>query len=172
VQIKNIEILVHPNCCQIYTPNLPLHDRQRDLLDIWNARVEAILKDKESILIYYSFLPNSCLDTLANKYSQILKDRFIPFNFMDTLNKSEFNELFKSRGITYSSIDTKIIVYGEIFEQCVFANGWQTQLGLNIPNSNIQYCKENSLTYQDSIIIDRWKRRLMIEQIYFNKPKI
>ena len=172
MQIKNIEILVHPNCCQIYTPNLPLHDRQCDLLDIWNARVEAILKNKNSILIYYSFLPDSCLDTLANKYSQILKDRFIPFNFMDIPDKNEFNELFKNRGITYNPIYTKIIVYGEIFEKCVFANGWQTQLSLDIPNSNIQYCKKDSLTYQDSIIIDRWKCQLMIEQIYFNKPKI
>lgn len=181
--IKRIDILVHPDYYQMGVSYLPLHERQLELRTIWNKRLETIIENKESILIHFSYLSRKRLfsgladtSTIENKIElnevervknclNTLGKRFIPFGFLEIPGEDEFKEIFKAHDITYNPSETKIKVYGEIFEVCVEAWGYQTGLALSIPKSNIEYCSEYSLTYSDCGEIDNWRFSSLVKTI-------
>lgn len=183
MQINQIDVLIHPDYYQMGVSYLPLHERQLELRTIWNKRIESIVENKESILLHFSYLSRKRLfsglaDTtiIENKIElnevervknclKTLGKRFIPFGFLAIPDEDDFKELFKVHNLTYNPNETKVKVYGEIFEVCVQAWGYQTRLALGIPKSNIEYSAEYSLTNKDCREIDNWRFNLIVNNI-------
>lgn len=173
--IKRIDILIHPDYYQMGVPYLPFNERQLELRSIWSERIESIIRSEESMLLHFSYLSRkrlfsgiadiSLLDNKVEKEEvnrvkrclNLLGKRFIPFGFLEIPDEDDFKRLFKEHNIAYDPSDTKIRVYGEIFEVCVRAWGYQVGLALGIPDMNIQFCSEDSLTNKDCKEIDDWR---------------
>ena len=54
IQIRLIDVLVHPDFYQMGVPELPLHPRQMELRGKWDARVKQLSGQRDSVMIYFS----------------------------------------------------------------------------------------------------------------------
>lgn len=175
MQIKQIDVLVHPDCFQMKLPELSFHKRQLDLRERWESRVD-LLKDRvDAMLFYFSNIPNSALDqglkdisTVSNsirhddidriqRFSNKLGKRLIVYSWFAIINVDELKGIFESRGFTYSPRDTKIHAYGEVLGLCVKSYGDHVAASLGIPFSNIEYSPDESLTRENCAEIEQWR---------------
>ncbi|MBU4274968.1 hypothetical protein KKE19_04120 [Patescibacteria group bacterium] len=173
--IKQIDILVHPDFSQMPVPNWPLHESQLVLRKKWEERFELLEKQEDAILLYFSYLTINEVDrgledlsTITNKIKRdeierikkvkaMLGNRIIVFGWLAMPNFESFDKIFTSCGFTYVPKETKIHAYGEILGMCVWANANNVAQSLGIPNSNIEYNLEKSLTNNGSQEILNWQ---------------
>lgn len=176
--IKQIDILVHPDYFQMSLPGLPLHKKQLLLREKWEQRLELLEKQQDAILLHFSFMFTRPLklgiEGMLTTQNVIQKEeirrtknsmeklgnRYFWFGCFIMPDSDSLNEMFKSRDFTYVPQDTKIRGYGEMFEVCTKAWVDGTALSLGIPPSNIEYCRDESLTNSDGIEINKWRMNL------------
>lgn len=173
--IKLIDIFVHPDFYQMSVPHLPLHERQLVLREKWEQRIDVLKERKDALLLYFSYMTLSKinqvlkdLSSITNKIEQEeierikrckakLGNRLILFGWFEIPDSEDLTRIFASRGFTYNPEEVKIHAYGEIFEICMTAWSTNTALALDIPYSNIEYSREDSLTKADCNEIDKWR---------------
>ena len=178
MEIRQIDVLVHPDFYQINTPNLPLHPRQKELRKKWEERINSLVRQEGAMLIYFSNIPRDRLNEALNgetnilnkieredierirRYREELGKRFVLFSKLELPSKHRLEEIFRERGLTYRPDQVKIYPYGEVFEACVTAWGYHTKRELNIPDANYNfYTEEMSLTFADTKKINAWRKR-------------
>jgi hypothetical protein len=182
MQIKQIDILVHPDYFQMNVPYLPFHERQMILRKLWEQRIDTLGKQQSSILLHFSNMTTKSIEqglkdlsTITNRIEQDeierikesmtkLGSRFFWFGWFVIPSSELLEEIFKSREFTYNPIVTNIRGYGEIFEVCMEAWVYKTALSLGIPSSNVEYCREESLTNADCNVINKWRVNKLINQ--------
>jgi len=178
--IKLIDIIVHPDFFAMTAPYSPLHERQLVVREKWEERFNMLEKRKDALLLYFS-------DMTWSKINQGLKDssstsnkieldeierikrckaklgkRFILFGWFEIPDSKDLTEMFATRGFTYIPQETKVHASGEILEVCVFGWGNNTASVLGIPNSNIEFSREESLTNDDCGEILNWRVNKMV----------
>ncbi|OGG35318.1 hypothetical protein A2363_02810 [Candidatus Gottesmanbacteria bacterium RIFOXYB1_FULL_47_11] len=182
MQIKQIDILVHPDYFQMSVPHLPFHERQMILRKLWEQRIDTLEKQRDTILLHFSNMTTDSIEqglkdisTITNRIERDeierinksiakLGSRFIWFGWFVIPSSELLEEIFKSRELTYIPDKTKIRGYGEIFEVCTSAWIHKTALSLGIPSSNVEYCREESLTNADCNVINKWRVNKLINQ--------
>lgn len=175
MQIKQIDVLVHPDFYQMPLPDWPFHDSQLAIRDKWEQRFELLKKTDNAILIYYSYLTSDKirrgtedLFIIKNKIEReeieriikvksMLGNRLILFGSFEMPEVKSINKLFAHNGFTYIPEETKILAYGEILEMCVWANASNTANILDIPFPNIKYSREESLSKKSMNEIFNWR---------------
>lgn len=175
MQIKQIDILVHPDYFQMDLPYLPLHKRQLDLREKWEQRIDVLKDRQDAILLYFSNMATSKLEQGLNDISVIsnkiereeieriqrcmvkLGNKFILFGWLVVPDRDELIKIFESRGITYNPDEIRLRAYGEVVEMCMTAWGYHIAIVLGISPSNIEYWREESLTNSDCTEIDKWR---------------
>lgn len=177
MNIKTIDIIVHPNYCQLSLPKAPLHKRQSILKRLWIERFNELKDQNDAILLYFSFIPYDKLIlelhdatknaniaeqdeiTTIHELRRSLCERLIVFSWTLLISSDTLLNTLSSRGFTYIPGETKINAYGEIFEVCV--TGWAYYIAsiLDIPYSNIVLDPKQSLTDYDCKEISGWRRR-------------
>lgn len=177
MEIRSIDVIVHPYYYQMATPDMPLHPRQEELIKLWEQRFEQIQRQKDSILIYFSYIPhttlNKCLEHTSDIDDKItLKDihtikrlqnalgnRFIVFSHMLWPENKIILDSINLRGFTYNPSELKLNIYGEIYEVCVIAWGNHLATIMGVPTSNVLGMKDLSLTSEDCEVITKWRYR-------------
>jgi hypothetical protein len=180
MQIKFIDILVHPDFYQMMVPDLSLHEKQLAVRKKWQQRFEQLKEQDDAVLIYFSILtineitqrlgdPTSISNKIESEeiyriksLKEMLGSRFILFGWFYPPSFETILKTFTSRGISYIPQETKIHAYGEILEMCVWAWSNYIAVSLDIPRSNIEFNREKSLTNNDGKEISRWRFRGMI----------
>lgn len=175
MQIKQIDILVHPDYYQMNVPYLPLHERQLALRQKWEERIGLLEKWEDAILLYFSKITIDRINQGLKDLSSIsnivereeverikrcmakLGNRLFLFGWFEIPSRESLAKTFTSRGITYNPEKTKVHSYGEVFEMCMAAWSSHTALSLDIPFSNVEYSHEESLTDADCTQIDKWR---------------
>ena len=175
MNIRSIDVIVHPNFYQMTVPYLPLHKRQLELVSIWDRRFNELADQEDTILIYLSFLSDEKLSNglndvkmLDNKVEQdeiltirklqaVLSKRLIVYGWTLVISEESIVGALKSRGFSYVSEDVNISVYGEVLEVCVAS--WASYLAciLRIPEYNIHIDPIESLSNQECTMIDKWR---------------
>lgn len=178
MQIKQFDILVHPDFYQMDSPDSPLHKRQVELHETWDRRVENLQREQGTAMLYFSNLERGELEqglheganALENpakqhdisriqRYQEQLGNRFMLFSKLDLPNRDELQRVFSERGIQFQPDTTRIYPYGEAFEACVPAWGWHIKEELGVPDTQYDlYTESMSLTFADSHEINQWRR--------------
>lgn len=175
MQIKQIDIFVHPDYFQMGSPSLPLHKRQLALREKWEERIDVLKDQHDSILLYFSNMVTGELgqglkdvSVISNKIKREeieriqrcevkLGNRLILFSWFAIPNYKDLAKTFASQGFTYNPKETKVHSYGEVFEMCMMAWGSYTAYVLGIPYPNIDLSREESLTDADCKEIYKWR---------------
>lgn len=175
MQIKQIDVLVHPDYFQMDLPYLPLHKRQLELREKWEERIDVLKDRQDAILLYFSNMATSKLEqglkdisVISNKIEREeieriqrceakLGNRLVLFSWMAIPSHDELIKIFESRGISYNPSEIRLRAYGEIFEMCMTAWGYHITILLGISSSNIDFSREESLTDADCKEIYKWR---------------
>lgn len=175
MQIKQIDVLVHPDCYQMKLPELPFHERQLELREKWEQRIDWLVEQPDAFLFYFSNIPISALNqgltdiaTVSNPIRQDdlerinrfrvkLGNKIIVYSWFSILSTKEVQEIFKSRGFTYNLKEIKIHAYGEVFGLCIKSYGEHIAALLGVPLSNIEYSRDDSLTRENCAEIEQWR---------------
>lgn len=72
MQIKQIDILVHPDYFQMDLPYLPLHKQQLALRKKWEQRIDLLKDQQDAILLYFSNMAMGKLKQGLENLSAIL----------------------------------------------------------------------------------------------------
>lgn len=156
-------------------PCLPLHERQLVLREKWEQRIDVLKDRQDAILLYFSNMVTGKLEqglkdisVISNKIEQEeieriqrcmakLGNRLILFGWFEIPGSEDLTKIFALRGFTYNPEEVKVRTYGEIFEMCMKAWGDHIALVLDIPPSNIEHNREESLTNADCNKINNWR---------------
>jgi hypothetical protein len=153
IEIKQIDVLVHPDYHLIWEDTESGFNAQQSLRARWDSRIVNLAKDGDGILFYYSGIPlsphilyegitiNEDLkkeeQLRLRRYQDLLGDRFICFSSPWEEPNAEFlQSLLKKRGLKYRPSSTLLTAYGEYLDLCVIS--WQEATGeaLFIPYKN------------------------------------
>ncbi len=179
MDIRQIDIIVHPNYYQMLVPYLPLHKRQLILRKLWNQRFNELEQQKDSVLLYFSYIDDDKLSqglkdisTLTNKVEweevstikivrSMLGNRLILYGWTLLPNEKNLLKTFRERGFVVSPENTKICAYGEVFEMCVIAWACHVANIFSILPSNSEHDRRLSLANEDCSEISKWRYSLL-----------
>lgn len=178
MEIKEITVLVHPDHTQRRSGYLYRSPWQEELRRRWDFRVEKLEKNSNGILIYFSDIITEMLQKYFNdsleppkldkeeldrikRYRQVLGDRFFLFGHNDHPETSDFNCLFRERGMTISvnNVELTMTAMGEWYEGCVNAWGQEVKAALGILDENYYLDRRRSFSlWEDSSTLSRWMK--------------
>ncbi len=173
MEIKQFDILVHPDYHRLWKPHKPLIKRQTQLRRLWQERIGKIAQTPEVALIYFSIFREEEFDNwgslsqdpdplgfqivLNDDYSRInrcrdiLGNRFMSFYYPTLPSQDNLIKAMPPE-INFNPKETAAFSYGEYQELC--AEKWGQQI-----RNHLGILPENYITLTD-LSLSIYKERL------------